>query len=163
MTHMAKKGCGAAAAFMLVLLALLMVGSNEALGYYYSHCKGEDILDCLFRGLEEPEPKGVVATGVYSFKGYDVTVTMNIPLEGGGVTGTVSGACDGSLQGTFSGQENGAISGTMAGACSPFFVNIPASAEYSGSVNKGGKTVPISFSGRGGGLSKNGSLTLTYN
>ena len=160
---MAKTGCGPMAAFLIIFLILLMLGSNQAIGYYYSHCNGRELFDCLLGGLEEPEPEGaVVATGTYSYKGNDVHITANIPLEGGSVTGTVSGTCDGTVRGTFSGGQNGAISGTMSGVCSPFFVNIPASASFSGTVNKDGKIVPFSFSGRGGGLTHDGSMSLTY-
>ena len=61
---------------------------------------------------------------------------MTIPLDGGNVTGTVTGTCDGMVKGTFTGKQNGVISGKLTGACSPFFVNIPSSAEFSGVVNK---------------------------
>ncbi len=139
-----------------------MVGSNEAVGYHFSHCDGMDLFDCMLHGTEDEELEegAVTATGVYSYKGYDVTITMNIPLSGGKVTGTVSGTCDGTVSGTFGG--SGPISGTLSGACDPFFVNIPAGATFNGSVNKAGKTVPISFAGKGGGITHDGSMTLTY-
>lgn len=148
-------------AFMLILLILLMVGSNEALGYYYTHCKDRELLECLMSGMEEDEPEegDVVATGVYEYKGNSVMVTMNIPLAGGDVTGVVSGTCDGKFKGAYGG---GAIRGSMTGVCAPFFVNIPASADFNGSVNKAGKTVPLSFTGRGGGITHEGTMTLTY-
>ncbi len=151
------------AAFLIIFLILLMLGGNEAMGYYFSRCNGAELFDCLLNRLEEPETEGaVVATGTYSFKGNDVNISANIPLEGGSVTGTVSGTCDGTVRGTYSGGQNGAISGTMSGVCSPFFVNIPASADFTGMVNKDAKTVPFSFSGRGGGLMHDGSMSLTY-
>lgn len=153
------------AAFILILLILLMLGSNEAIGYYYSHCDGDEIFDCVMESLNEPEEEekeGVTAVGTYTYKDYPVTITMNIPLDGGNVTGAVSGTCEGSVKGTFSGQNNGVISGRLAGTCSPFFVNIPSSADFTGSVSKPGKTVPISFEGRGAGFTHNGSMTLTY-
>lgn len=87
---MAKLGCGPLVAFVLVLLILLVLGSNEAVGYYYSHCQTEELFDCLMGALEEeeePEEGSVVATGVYEYKGYAVNVTANIPLKGGNVTG----------------------------------------------------------------------------
>lgn len=151
------------AAFILIVLILLLIGSNEAVGYYFTHCRDIDMFDCLLGGLEEPEPEGgVVATGTYSYKGNDVNISANIPLDGGAVTGTVSGTCDGTVRGTFSGSQNGAISGRMTGVCSPFFVNIPASADFTGTVNKTSKIVPFSFSGRGGGFTHDGSMTLRY-
>lgn len=162
----AKKGgigCGTLIAFILILLILLALGSNAALGYYLGHCGGGDIFDCLLNRVEEPEPEGaVVATGTYTYKDYAVTVTANIPLEGGAVTGTVSGTCDGKVTGSFNGQNNGVISGALTGACSPFFVNVPAAAEFSGTVNKDSKTVPFNFTGSGAGLTHVGSMSLTY-
>lgn len=158
-----KLGCGPILAFLIILLILIVLGGNQAIGYYFSHCQDIEILDCLAGGLDEPEPEGaVVATGTYTYKGNDVNITANIPLEGGTVTGTVSGTCEGTVKATFSGQNNGVISGKMMGACSPFFVNIPASAEFSGTVNKTSKTVPFHFSGRGGGLTHDGSMSLSW-
>lgn len=149
------------AAFILISLILIMIGSNEAVGYYFSRCGSVDVFDCLMGGLDEPEEEeGTVnASGTYSYKGYDVNVTMNIPLNGGAVTGIVSGTCDGRVNGTYG---NGAISGTLSGVCSPFFVNIPSSADFTGSVNKSGKTVPISFNGRGAGFTHEGAMTLVW-
>ncbi len=151
------------AAFIIILLILVMLGTNEAVGYYFSHCEDVDIMDCLMGGLDEPEPEGaVVATGTYNYKGNDVNITANIPLGGGAVTGSVSGTCEGTVKATYSGQDNGVISGRMTGVCAPFFVNIPSGAEFSGIVNKGSKTVPFSFTGQGGGLTHEGSMTLTW-
>ncbi len=150
-------------AFLLVLVALLLVGSNQAMGYYFTHCDEQDIFECLFRQLDEPEPEGAVtATGTYTYKEYPVTITMIIPLEGGNVTGSVSGTCEGKVKGTFSGKQNGVISGKLTGACSPFFVNIPSSADFSGTVNKTGKKVPITFTGKGAGFTHEGSMSLSY-
>ena len=153
------------AAFILVLLILVALGTNEAIGYYYSQCDEDEIFDCLMGRTEEDEAEeegAVAATGVYEYKGYAVTITMNVPLGGGAVTGTVSDTCEGKVKGTFSGQANGVISGSMSGVCSPFFVNIPAGAEFSGTVNKTGKRVPITFTGRGGGFTHEGSMSLSY-
>lgn len=159
-----KVGCGPAAAFILIVLILLMIGSNEAVGYYFSRCDHDDPFSCLMESLDEPEEEegSVVATGVYTYKDYAVTVTMKIPLGGGDVTGVMSGTCDGQVTATYNGQQNGPITGTITGACSPFFVNIPASATFIGSVNKSGKTVPLSFNGKGAGITHDGSMTLVY-
>jgi hypothetical protein len=152
------------AAFLIILLILVGLGANEAVRFYYVHCRHTELFDCLIGSLnDEEESEGTVAaTGVYEYKGYSVSVTMNIPLDGGKVSGTVSGECSGSITGTFNGKSNGAVSGTMSGVCSPFFVNIPASAEFSGTVNKSSKSIPISFNGRGGGFSHQGTMTLVY-
>lgn len=154
------------AAILLVLVALLLVGSNAAVGYYFTNCGNTDLFDCLMRGLDEPEQEpeegSVVATGSYEHKGYTVVVTMNVPLGGGTVTGTVSGECDGKVTGTYDGKQGGAISGDLKGVCSPFFVSVPASANFSGTVNKTGKTVQYGFNGASAGFSHQGSMTLMF-
>ena len=165
-----KLGCGPTAIFVFIIALIVFIGTNEAVGFYFGKCDEEDdnFLSCLVDEIanedeeEKPEEGTVVATGVYTYKSYSVTVTMDIPLKGGAVAGTVSGTCNGHFKGTYNGQQNGAISASMGGACDPFFVNIPATAVFTGTVNKTGKTVPLSFNGQGGGLKHEGSMTLTY-
>jgi len=158
-----KMGCGAIMAIILVCVILLAIGSNQGIKYYFTHCPDGEIFDCFLNKVEDKAPEGAVtATGEYTYKGYSVTITANIPLEGGAVTGTVSGTCDGAVKGSFSGQNNGAISGTMTGVCSPFFINVPAAAKFNGTVNKDSKTVPFSFTGQGAGISHSGSTSLAY-
>lgn len=159
-----KVGCGPAIIFGIILVLLIGVGSNEALGHYMSECRdAEDIMDCMLDWSEEPVPEGsATATGTYTYQDYSVTLVLHIPLEGGAVTGTISGACDGTAKGTYNGQDNGAITGTISGACDPFFVKVPASATYNGVVNKGTKAVPISFTGQGAGVTHDGSMSLSY-
>lgn len=158
-------GCGLLTAIIMLVIIVGALVSNEIFGYYLENCDEEEIFECLLSALEEEEeaePEGVTATGVYSYKDYSVTVTMNIPLEGGSVTGSMSGTCAGPVKGNFSGQNNGVISGTITGGCSPFVVNIPASADFSGTVNKESEVVPINFTGRGGGFTKQDSMSLSY-
>ena len=156
------------AALMIFIFVILFAGANEAVGFYYTECDEDDgnFFSCLMGEMadeeeEEPEEGTVTATGVYEYKGNAITATMNIPLKGGTVTGTVSGTCEGNFKGTYV-DASGVISANMAGVCAPFFVNIPASANFTGSVNKVGKTVPVSFNGRGGGITHEGSMTLVY-
>lgn len=134
------------------------------MGTYFIECVDESIVDCIMTLTDDEEPAegAVAATGTYHYKDYAVTVTMNIPLQGGAVTGTVSGTCDGKVTGTYDGSQNGAISGNLTGVCAPFFVNIPAGASFSGTVHKTGKAVPIGFNGQAAGFSHQGSMTLVF-
>lgn len=167
-TNTGRSGCGPIMIFVIILVIIAsMFGINEALGYYFENCGDEQILDCMLHGYGDSGPdkvkkETVTATGVYSFEDYSVTVTANIPLEGGDVSGSISGTCGGKLKGKFSGKNNGVISGKIAGSCSPFFINIPASAEFNGVVNKDSQQVPISFTGKGAGLTHEGSMSLNY-
>lgn len=151
--------------FLIILLILgaMIFGGNAAVGFWAMECGDLDPIECVQEiAEEEEEAEGVTATGPYSYKDYSITMTANIPLEGGTVTGTISGDCSGKVTGSFDGANNGTISGNLNGACNPFFVNIPASATFSGVVNKDSKIVPISFEGSGGGFLHEGSMTLSY-
>lgn len=160
-----KVGCGPAIIFAIILVILLGIGSNEAMGHYWEECgETEDIIGCMLDWSEEEAPEGAAtATGTYTYEGHTATLTLHIPLEGGTVTGTMSGACDGTVKnGTFSGQNGGAISGKIAGSCDPFVAKIPASATFGGTVNKDAKSVPIRFTGSGAGVTHDGSMSLSY-
>lgn len=162
---MRKLGCGPLAVILLILIFILGFGFNEGVERYFVHCGDgeEDLMDCIFDATdEEPQEGAVAATGVYTYKDYSVTITMNIPLAGGNVTGSLSGTCEGSVKGTYNGKQGGVITGKMTGVCAPFFVNIPASADFTGTVNKTSKKVPINFTGRGGGFTHEGATTLSY-
>lgn len=159
-------GIGCFGTFLIGVLVFLALGfgANAGIGFYLEECPDEDIIECIMSlGEEEPEPEGAVAAvGTYSFKDYSVIMTANIPLEGGDVTGSLTGACDGRVKGSFDGKNNGVISGKITGTCDPFFVKIPASADFSGTVNKDSKSVPISFEGRAPGMTHEGSMSLSY-
>ncbi len=153
------------AGILLILVVLMFFATNEAMGYYFENCYEEDVFDCMMGILEEeeePEPDAVAATGGYEYKGYTVSLTVNVPLGGGSLSGAMTGACDGKVTGSYDGQNNGVISGKITGTCDPFVVKIPASADFNGTVNKTGKTVPIRFTGRGGGITHQGSMSLGY-
>lgn len=165
-----KKGCGPLAIIVIVLVIIAAIlGINEGIEAWSLKCEeGEPIWECLLRREEEEflteDQKNslVTASGPYTYQGYSVTVTAEIPLSGGPVSGLISGTCTGNLNGTFDGKDNGGITGTINGVCNPFFFNVPASATFNGTVNKDSKAVPISFTGKGAGFSHDGSMVLAY-
>lgn len=165
-----KIGCGPLAIIVIVLVIIAAIfGINEGIEAYSLKCQGdESIWDCLLRreeeeSLTEDQKNSVVtASGPYTYDDYSVSLTMKIPLSGGPVTGSISGACAGSVKASFSGQNNGVISGKITGVCNPFYVNVPASATFNGIVNKDSKTVPIRFTGKGAGITHEGSMVLAY-
>jgi len=156
--------------FIIILILVMLLIFDQAYIAGKTKCVGQKIWDCAFDillgGEDEPaatSASSVTATGELSgeFKGeqHSVTVSMTIPLDGGAVTGSFTGDCDGNIKGTFAGGDNGAISGDGGGKCA--FV-IPASGNFSGTVNKAAKTVNINGSGSALGITKSGSMTLTY-
>lgn len=151
---------------LFILIIMIVVGTYNVAA---AKCVGDDIISCIFDKFfgepkEEAKAEGAVtASGALSGKFKDkegsVTVTLTFPLEGGTVTGTFSGDCDGNIKGSYAGGDGGAISGEAKGSCA--FI-IPASGEFSGTVNQTSKTVVVSGSGSAAGFSKQGSMTLSY-
>src|SRR3990167_1695508 len=155
-------GCGLMTFIIMVVIILFIIGGNFLFGTYSENCGDIPLFDCISDIMAEDEEAGqdvVTATGPYSYKDYSITMTEQVPLEGGEVTGSVTGDCNGKVTGTYDGADGGSISGKMAGSCSLFFVNVPASATFGGVVNKESKTVPISFHGSGGGFSHEDSIS----
>lgn len=155
--------------FVMILLFLMFLGDMVFIGAS-KHCIDRDLLECALDILspDEEEPaqdtdKTVTATGVisgnYGKSERSVSVSLTFPLEGGAVTGTFSGDCDGNIKGTFAGDNGGTISGTAKGSCG--FI-LPASGSFAGTVNTASKTVNVSGEGSAAGFSGKGSLTLGY-
>lgn len=161
-----KKSGGCAKTFLIVVFILIaaIFGFNFGFGYYGESCGDEPIFECIDRIMKDidDEKTTVTASGPYSYKGNSITMTLDIPLDGGEVEGKVAGDCSGRVTGTFDGKENGVLSGNFNGSCSVFFVNVPAKASISGTVIQKAKSVPISFQGSGGGFEHSDSMTLSY-
>jgi hypothetical protein len=165
---MHNKQAGIAGIFVMFLVLLFIIAGIIGLdfGYigYITRCGDTPLGECL-KATPTPTPNpetSVVAVGTFSAKGYGVTITMNVPLEGGPVSGSFSGDCQGNISGSYDGNDNGIISGEAYGSCNPFKVPLPASATFAGNANKTSKTIDISGQGTAVGVSGNGSLTLTF-
>ncbi len=159
-------GCAVSALIFLLIVAGIILGVNFGIGMYGRNCGDEPIFKCLdemFSDEKPAEQKGTVtAKGVYTHEQGSANMTLKIPLEGGAVTGTVTGDCGGKVTGSYNGKDKVGISGKFAGVCTVFLVNVPASATWGGIVNEESKTVPISFTGSGGGFSHSDSMSLSY-
>lgn len=165
-----QKGISALGFLMFFIFILILIFMFD-MGFIFlsKNCIDEHPVTCALNMLlgkdeEEALAEGAVtATGVisgeYGGEQRSVTVTMTFPLEGGVVTGSFSGDCDGNIKGTYAGGNGGAISGTGKGSCA--FV-MPASGSFSGTVNQTSKTVPVHGSGSVPGFSGEGDLTLKY-
>ncbi len=155
---------------LLFIILGLIFGFNFVYIYYLEECGDLPIKTCLTgsetemdeRLESEDEEIPVIAIGGVSYKGYSANILMNFPLSGGSVSGSVNGDCTGTVKGSYAGGEKGLVSGKIFGSCSPFFVPIPAKAEFSGTVNQKTKTIPIIVSGSAAGFSASESVTLTY-
>lgn len=147
---------------MLLLILFFLTGIGFAGDYLYiSYIKSQPIYP-----TPTPVPgqtsTPVSASGSFQKDKYSVSITMNFSEEGGGVTGSFSGDCSGNIQGVYEGKESGKIIGRAVGSCDPFFVPIPASAEFEGVVEGGTKTISITGTGSAMGFSGSGNVTLSY-
>lgn len=153
---------------MLVLLALL--GIDYGYIFYSKNCSDISVGQCVKEQINPPFKEitptpvktPITATGSFSVKKYNVQISATFPPDGGAVYGTFSGTCEGNITGTYAGGEGGTISGKAVGSCTPLLIALPASAEFSGTVNQVQKSIPITGTGSTAGISGTGSLTLTY-
>ena len=152
--------------FIILLVLLVFFGIDQAYIFVKEDCQDESMDACfgmLLHGDQTQMPADAVratgsVSGDWGGEKRTLNVSMQIPLSGGGVTGSFSGDCSGKIKGRFSAGD-GTISGTGEGSCG--FI-IPASGSFSGSVNEADRTVPISGSGSAAGFSGSGSITLEY-
>ncbi len=152
--------------FLIIILLLIFLLFSGGYNKLAAKCVGDDIISCVLDDFlggsdekkEEAPKNAVTATGVVSNDKGTVTFTLTFPREGGTVTGSFSGDCDGNIKGTYAG-NGGSISGEGKGSCSFVF---PASGNFSGSVNEASKTVNLSGNAKISGFGGEGSLTLTY-
>lgn len=171
MNHItSNKGLSAILLILIIIVAFFaaLIGADYGYIYYLEECGDEPVKTCLLdsedekeNGVEE-EGEIVTATGGISEKGYSASITLTFPLEGGKVTGSVSGDCSGKVEGVYSGGNGGTISGKIFGSCKPFLVPIPAKGTFSGIVNWDSNAVPITGTGSAAGFSGSRSLNLSY-
>ena len=144
----------------LFLFIAIFLGIDVAYIYFSQRCFDTPVFECLGDLTKDEEIKNTIeAKGSFNYDKYNVTLTLTIPLDGGKVTGSFDGSCNGSIQGNYDGEEGGVISGEAKGSCA---LVIPASGKFSGTVSQSSKSVPISGTGTFAGISGDGSLTLSY-
>lgn len=76
----------------------------------------------------------VIRSGEISYSGQSVKYSINIPKNGGEVTGSVTGICEGNIKGTYDGVEGGKISGTASPSCGVAFVRQTFNISYEGQL-----------------------------
>ncbi len=82
----------------------------------------------------------VVMKGIYKVSTYEINFSLTIPKSGGAITGSLSGACEGTVTGNADKQnENNTanISGSYSGECKPiptFGFKTPMSGSFSSKV-----------------------------
>lgn len=80
----------------------------------------------------------LVNSGFYQFSEYKIPYEFIVPKNGGSVTGSIGGVCNGAPDGNFEGKEGGKIEGTLKAKCTmgPMnLVNVDIEIKYTGTVS----------------------------
>lgn len=108
---------------------------------------------------QAPAPITILtARGQFSFRGMNVDIELSIPVNGGELTGSAKGLCNGTIEGIYQ-KDSNTITGTANGVCVPQSVGLfhpdyddnsyfRSSGEFSGEVNLAEKVIRVKFKGR---------------
>ena len=96
--------------------------------------------------------------GTYTYWGQSIDYHLQIPKNGGTVTGNISGACEAKLAAEYSGGEGSLISGTAEGKCKFLFVSYSGTIPFKGNFYPQQKKIVIELEG-----AKIPPITLDYN
>lgn len=160
--HSKSKDSGFSSILILFIIFLLFFGAIFIADLIYIADIKNDNVSPAVTPIPEKTQTPITARGTINKNKYSANITLHFFEEGGAVTGEFDGTCEGNISGYYDGGDGGTISGTAAGSCNPFFVPVPASGTFSGTVNMQNKTVPIIGTGSAAGFSGSGSFTLTF-
>lgn len=116
-----------------------------------------------------PEPTPVVAgqdivtrEGEYSYKGYALKYSINVPQKGGTISGSFSGVCEGPITGTFDGKEGGKVEGEAKAICKVAILTFDLKAKYDGALYLKTGKVDINWEGEIPYTQNKGSFTVNF-
>lgn len=96
----------------------------------------------------------LVASVQYSYRGKSATVEISMPENGGKLTGSIKGLCNGTIEGIYQ-KENSTITGVISGECSAIACcgadnseYYKSSGEFNGGVNLIEKVIKTKSKGR---------------
>ena len=104
----------------------------------------------------------VTASGEYTYLGQSITYSFNFPKNGGTVSGSVGGVCNGPVTGKFEGGNGGKISGKISGSCGVGILSQNIQADYSGKAYLNTDKIDINWEGNIPFFSNLGSFTLNF-
>lgn len=106
----------------------------------------------------------ITTTGSFSYLGQGVNYTLSFPKNGGDVTGSFDGLCNGSANGNYTGGDGGHVEGNVSGECVVLgFIKQPVDVKYWGNIwLKQGK-INLEWEGKTGIYNLNkGSFSLNF-
>lgn len=112
--------------------------------------------------LPSPAENIAVRTGEYSYSGYTLKYALNIPKDGGAVTGSFSGVCEGPITGNFDGKEGGKVVGQAQANCRIAIFNYNLKAAYDADLYLKQGKVDVNWAGEIPYTPNKGSFTINF-
>lgn len=115
-----------------------------------------------------PTPKPVInknivsRSGQYSYSGYTLKYTVNVPKDGGEVTGSLDGVCKGPITGKFEGGEGGSVEGSAKASCGISFITYDLEAKYNGKIYLKEGKIDLDWEGKIPYTKNQGSFTINF-
>lgn len=103
----------------------------------------------------------VTRSGEYSYQGYTLKYTINVPKEGGTITGAFSDVCVGPINGTYY-ASSGKIEGEAKATCKIAFISYDLAAKYNGNLNLREGKIDLNWEGEIPATSHKGSFTVNF-
>lgn len=104
----------------------------------------------------------VTRFGEYSYSGYTLKYVLNIPKNGGEISGAFSGVCEGPINGSFAGGGGGNVSGDAEANCKVAIFSYKLKANYTGKLYLNEGKVDINWTGEIPYTANSGSLTINF-
>ncbi len=101
----------------------------------------------------------VIAKGVYSTNGYTAGIALQIPINGGKITGTISNDCEGVVDGNYDSNTT-SFQGNVKGTCHIFLISVDANASMNGKIDLSKSTGVMNFSATESGKNLSGTIDL---
>lgn len=112
--------------------------------------------------LTTPAKNMVVRSGEYSYSGYTLKYTLRIPKDGGKVTGSFGGVCEGPITGQFDGKEGGKVIGEAKANCRIAFFSYHLKAGYDANLYLEQGKVDVNWTGEIPYTSNKGSFSINF-
>lgn len=112
--------------------------------------------------IPTPAPKNyIIRSGEYSYAGQTLKYTIHLPKNGGKLTGSFSGACNGPIEGTFDGGPAQVAEGEAEARCI-FLLNKKLEAKYVAHFDLEGGKAYVDWKGDIPYTSGQGSFTAEF-
>lgn len=81
--------------------------------------------------------------GTYSYLGQSIKYLFLVPKNGGGLSGSIEGACLATVGGDYEGGNGGKISGKVSGTCSFLLIKYQGSTDFKGYLYPDSKKIEV--------------------